>query len=964
MVESSHELSDVALQPPLRISVSLRGNSQPCAVFIRTLGNYANVEAIMLQPCVEQKHSQSQLRDEPGVVTQPKNGGRDKIAQAYLGLWGSDITQQRARARVDWMASAVEGTRVLDIGCSEGILAILLARRGHDVVGIDVEDSALAYARNLLAAEPAAVSERVRLVVDDALTADLGEAPFDTVVIGEVLEHLSKPSDMLETARNFLKPDGRLVLTTPFGYFPHPDHRQEFRSSELAELISDGFLIQDFSIVDGYIRVLARAAGDREHNSAKPNLEQLLSATEEAAVAIQKDFYKIRLELSREKRIAAEARSRLQRTEARMQQYRDGRCRDLGRVVEKSLSSPWQMLRLPFRIAKVCRRWRQRAKDAPSSASDGPTPSHRAPATATSAATTVNVVPRQDSGSTPHRDLSSAFPPYELPDRPPRTSLTVATILDEFSDCCFRYEANLARLTKESWRSQMEEARPSFLLVESAWKGNKANWRRLITNANDKNNPLDDLIGYCKEQSIPTVFWNKEDPPNFAVFIDAAAKFDYVFTTDANCCERYRARLGHDNVFPLPFAAQPMIHNPVGKRESDDYEVAFAGTWYGQKHVERAALLPLLLDPAMDYKLHIFDRMSEHTQNDHHKFPEQYGPYLRKALPYANILTAYRNFEVFLNVNSVIDSPTMFARRVFEVLASSTAVVSTASLAIEQMLGNVVSVVNDEDETKAELERLLTDRCYRQSKVQAGYRKVMREHTYARRFQTIAQTIGLVLDDLDQEPLVSILLPLGDHSSLHNSLSNLRRQLYPQLEVVLIVQSGARHRAEGVFAEWPQAKIVEVATNASTEAMLEAGIGEASGVLVTIFDELSVYGEEFVRDLVLAFDYADADIVGKASHFAAAGSNDEGAAPYSYVQHVPAAAMLARRQLFEQVPVHRVFRHERPDLIIAAGTDRIYSADPFNYLRLSPPDLSKIPQNKIDATRQCFEDLKCHHIMI
>ena len=42
----------------------------------------------------------------------------------------------------------------------------------------------------------------------------------------------------------------------------------------------------------------------------------------------------------------------------------------------------------------------------------------------------------------------------------------------------------------------------------------------------------------------------------------------------------------------------------------------------------------------------------------------------------------------------------MFSRRVFEILASSTALVSTESLGMEKMLGNNIHVVNDEQKAK------------------------------------------------------------------------------------------------------------------------------------------------------------------------------------------------------------------------------------------------------------------------
>jgi hypothetical protein len=611
--------------------------------------------------------------------------------------------------------------------------------------------------------------------------------------------------------------------------------------------------------------------------------------------------------------------------------------------VEKSLGSPLGILRLPLRIAKAYRRARRRAERSAvfsAHAASGEVP---APAVA------GNGKRSDPAAALPHRDISSAFPPYPLPDRQPRWAVRVATILDEFSDACFRYEAELLRLNKETWRAQLERDRPCFLLVESAWQGNRENWRGLIKHASHtRDNPLQALVKYCKSRGIATVFWNKEDPPNFEGFIDAAAQFDYVFTTDANCIPRYRERLGHERIAPLPFAAQPAIHNPIGKQECDDYEIAFAGTWYGQKHEERGALLPILLDAASAHKLHIFDRMSDHVHNDCYRFPDQYAAFLRTALAYPNVLSAYRNFKLFLNVNSVTDSPTMFARRVFEILASSTAVVSTASAGIEQMLGDVVALVHDEDEARAELDRLLSDTAYRQRKAHRGYRKVTREHTYAARFRTIARTIGLDLAPLGDAPLVSVVIPLADQRWFENARANLRRQRHAPLEPVWVLRGGTGGGlAERVAREYPSGVAVEVGADASLAAMLRCGIEASRGALVTVFDPRDLYGPEFVGDLVLAMSYADAEMVGKGAYFTAltwskAPAPCQPFARYRYVDEVMASAWLARRDFVQRLGVEQLLSGEdgAHPVMRGNGSATIYGADPYNYLRVDDADLT------------------------
>ncbi len=905
----------------------------------------------------------------------PEDHDRDRIAQAYLGLIGSPRMQERARARINWMAANARGPKILDIGCSEGILALLLARAGHEVVGIDVNAAAIAYGQSLLESEPADVRARVSLRVGDALGVDLPPAAFDTVVLGEVIEHLAEPEPMLHRAAELMKPGGRLVLTTPFGHFPHPDHRQEFRTSQLVDLITTHFALEELSIVDGYFRVLALERGAARSGSAG---DGLLQVTEEAAIAIQRQFYadlgertaQLR-KLRNETRILVEKNRRLERlarrlqeerrinterlrrseqqlkrqkrivamAQARVKELRRSRRYELGRALEKAVGSPGRMLKLPFRVAKIYRKHRARAANVGTTAA-GATESDVSERTSSKAAQAPTTAGPEIRPATPHLDISAAFPPYAYPDRPPRTAIKVASILDEFSDACFRYEAELNRLTKEDWRRQLERDRPEFLFVESAWKGNQENWRRVFTHAEEREDgPLDELIAYCRKEGIPTVFWNKEDPPNFDVFIGAARKFDYIFTTDANCIEKYRLSVGHERIFALPFAAQPAIHNPMGKVETDEHEIAFAGTWYGQKHVERGALLPIVLDAAVGHKLHIFDRMSGHTRNDFYLFPPQYAPYLRTALPYPSVLTAYRNFKVFLNVNSVTDSPTMFARRVFEVLASATAVVSTASTGIEEMLGDVVAVVHDEDEARTEIERLLRDPWYRWQKSHQGYRKVLRRHTYTQRFRTIARTIGLELTAQEAEPLVSVVIPLDDGAFLDNALASLARQRHAPLEAILVVRAGARDAAERFSGAWPEGRVVEVAADAAAPALWQAGIGEARGEFVTVFDPAAVYGAEFISDLLLAFDYAGTDLVGKAAHYVSSGGAPEliGARHrYQHVDQVPAAALLARGRVFEEAGFDRIVAAGPGGALVARAPvpGRIYSADPFNYLRL------------------------------
>ena len=108
-----------------------------------------------------------------------------RLCTACLERGASPTMRQQAQSRIEWMAACVQGPRVLDVGCSEGALALLLARAGHQVVGVDAEP-AIAAAQRLLSAEPAPVRGRVELRIADALTADISDGAFDTVVLDQI----------------------------------------------------------------------------------------------------------------------------------------------------------------------------------------------------------------------------------------------------------------------------------------------------------------------------------------------------------------------------------------------------------------------------------------------------------------------------------------------------------------------------------------------------------------------------------------------------------------------------------------------------------------------------------------------------------------------------------------------------------------------------------------------------------
>ncbi len=103
--------------------------------------------------------------------------------------------------------------RILDIGCGNGSFTHFIAQQGYEVVGVEESDSGIKLARN-------------NFTNCQFLQGSIYNLPetklidkFDIVISLEVIEHLFYPKELVRAAKKVLKPNGRLIVTTPYhGY--------------------------------------------------------------------------------------------------------------------------------------------------------------------------------------------------------------------------------------------------------------------------------------------------------------------------------------------------------------------------------------------------------------------------------------------------------------------------------------------------------------------------------------------------------------------------------------------------------------------------------------------------------------------------------------------------------------------------------------------------------------------------
>jgi len=116
--------------------------------------------------------------------------------------------------RLEWIdqLARVRGKRALDVGCGGGILSDAMARRGADVLGIDLATKALKVAQ-LHAMEAGTPAVEYREVSAEALAQEL-PGHFDMLTCMEMLEHVPDASSIVRACATLVKPGGWLFFST------------------------------------------------------------------------------------------------------------------------------------------------------------------------------------------------------------------------------------------------------------------------------------------------------------------------------------------------------------------------------------------------------------------------------------------------------------------------------------------------------------------------------------------------------------------------------------------------------------------------------------------------------------------------------------------------------------------------------------------------------------------------------
>lgn len=157
--------------------------------------------------------------------------------------------------------------KVLDVGCGTGFYYPLLSQHARSIVGVDVSDSMLGEARQLI--ERRGLSN-CSVQECSALDLTFEDASFDVVHCWDVLHHVSDIPRTLTEIHRVLKPGGRLIaiepnLLNPSIMWYHARRRSEWRLFTQNQFSLVRRLRKNFEVAVRYDNTIVSFLNERTH---------------------------------------------------------------------------------------------------------------------------------------------------------------------------------------------------------------------------------------------------------------------------------------------------------------------------------------------------------------------------------------------------------------------------------------------------------------------------------------------------------------------------------------------------------------------------------------------------------------------------------------------------------------------------------------------------------------------------
>ena len=117
----------------------------------------------------------------------------------------SQIVEDKKTTKIlDYISNNNKG-KLLDVGCSNGQFIYFAKRRGFDVFGVELNTDTARIAK----------TNKLKVFNGTLEQAGYKSGSFDVIFLGDIIEHVTDPRDLIKRCIDLLKKDGLLVISTP-----------------------------------------------------------------------------------------------------------------------------------------------------------------------------------------------------------------------------------------------------------------------------------------------------------------------------------------------------------------------------------------------------------------------------------------------------------------------------------------------------------------------------------------------------------------------------------------------------------------------------------------------------------------------------------------------------------------------------------------------------------------------------
>lgn len=218
-------------------------------------------------------------------------------------------------------------------------------------------------------------------------------------------------------------------------------------------------------------------------------------------------------------------------------------------------------------------------------------------------------------------------------------------------------------------------------------------------------------------------------------------------------------------------------------------------------------------------------------------------------------------------------------------------------------------------------------------------RELILHHTFRK---YLSQNISV-----NKNKKVSIISPTNKSIYMKNIFLNYNRQLYPNKELIIILNNNKLNmkKWQKYSKNYQNVNIYQLDESITLGKCINYAVKKASGSYIAKFDDDDYYSINYLRDIIYSFSLVNVSVIGKCSHFVFFEKTGElylcfPDSSYKYSSEIAGGTHVIKREVFEKVrfPDLNVGEDKKFNKDCIGVGLKLYTTDPFNYLRIRRAD--------------------------